>query len=96
MHPLAERIAARRHAGAFGLAFPKVRKRVPWDSSSKPEVEYVFDPRLGTFPTAIAAMRSYILAMEPNMDKDVSDEHIRRHWQSHSRNLKLVQVVRLR
>lgn len=79
----------------FGLAVPRVRKTVSVYERGKPEIEWVVDPRLGTFPTAIAAMRSYVLAMEPGMERDVPDDMIRRQWRMHSTNLKQVKVVRV-
>ena len=61
-----------------------------------PEVEWVVDPRLGTFPAAIEAMRSYVLRMEPGMARDAPDGFIRRHFRSHARNLRTIKVVRLK
>lgn len=91
---IAARIAARRLAASFGLATPRTTKRVHIEESGTPQVAFVHDPRLGTYPTAQAAMRAYVRAMEPSVPEGAPDSFIRRHFEGMVRS-KQVRLVRL-
>lgn len=82
-------------ANGWRLAKPDVLRRASVYDGGATRVGWLPDPGFPeVYPTNVEAKRAWIVAMEPDL-RGASDDFIKAHFNSYSRNLGQVKVLRV-